>query len=280
MIFREQRIATNGTELVVATAGEGPAALLIHGWPHDWRIWKGVGARLADRGYRVIAPNLRGIGGSTSSDSGYDIATLADDMAGIIAALGIDDALVAGLDAGAPVGLMLAFRHRARVRCLALSESLIGDLTGAEDFLARGAPWWFGFHAIPGLAESVVEGRETQYLTWFYDNDGNGGRNVTADLRTKFVAAYTGRTALRSGFELYRTLPANARLIRDAIAEAPLSMPVLAMTGGVVGDAIARQLKNVATDLKVVPIEGAGHLVPLDQPDVVARVLVDFDRRA
>lgn len=60
---RETVIATNGTRLNVATAGSGPPVLLVHGFPHTWRVWADVVPVLA-RSHRVIAPDLRGLGGS------------------------------------------------------------------------------------------------------------------------------------------------------------------------------------------------------------------------
>ncbi|WP_220129709.1 alpha/beta fold hydrolase [Sphingomonas chungangi] len=56
-------VRANGIDIHVATAGEGPAILLLHGWPHIWRIWEPVMTRLAEH-HRVIAPDLRGIGGA------------------------------------------------------------------------------------------------------------------------------------------------------------------------------------------------------------------------
>ncbi len=89
-------------------------------------------------------------------------------------------------------------------------ESLLGRLPGAESFLAGGAPWWFGFHAVPGLAETVLEGNEARYLDWFLDT-GTLGDGVRPAVRDAFVRAYTGREALRCAFSYYRALPSAPR---------------------------------------------------------------------
>lgn len=70
------------------------------------------------RHHRVIAPDLRGIGGSTRAAEGYDLHTLSDDMAGLLAALDARHAVAVGIDAGAPIAWMLAMRHAAHVRKL------------------------------------------------------------------------------------------------------------------------------------------------------------------
>lgn len=68
-----RRIATNGVQLNVAIAGDGPAVLLLHGFPHTWQLWSGIMGRLAGQ-YRVIAPDLRGFGASARAVEGYDAA--------------------------------------------------------------------------------------------------------------------------------------------------------------------------------------------------------------
>ncbi|MER7156879.1 alpha/beta fold hydrolase, partial [Streptomyces lydicus] len=94
-----RRIATNGVRLNVAIAGDGPAVLLLHGFPHTWQLWSGIMGRLAGR-YRVIAPDLRGLGASARATEGYDAGTLAADAEGLLDALGEPSAAVVGIDAG------------------------------------------------------------------------------------------------------------------------------------------------------------------------------------
>ena len=160
------RITTNGTVLHVATAGQGPAVVLLHGWPHTWQLWTNIIPALVAT-HRVIAPDLRGLGDSERAADGYDLHTLAADIAGLLQALGETRADIVGIDAGAPPAFMLAMQRPSQVRRLVLMESLLGGLPGAERFLAAGPPWWFGFHAVAGLAETVLTGHEGEYLDWF-----------------------------------------------------------------------------------------------------------------
>ncbi|WP_345407597.1 alpha/beta fold hydrolase [Nonomuraea salmonea] len=171
-----RRVPVNGVELNVAIAGSGPAVLLLHGFPHTWQVWTDVMADLSAH-HQVIAPDLRGFGASSRAATGYDAATLADDAAALLTALGVSSAAVAGIDAGTPPAFLLAARRPDLVRRLVVMESLLGRLPGAEDFLAGGPPWWFGFHAVPGLAETVLEGNEAAYVDWFL-NAGTLGEGV------------------------------------------------------------------------------------------------------
>ncbi|WP_328549633.1 MULTISPECIES: alpha/beta fold hydrolase [unclassified Streptomyces] len=159
-----RRIATNGVQLNVAIAGDGPAVLLLHGFPHTWQLWSGIMGRLAGQ-YRVIAPDLRGFGASARAVEGYDAGTLAADAEGLLDALGEPSAAVVGIDAGTAPAVLLALRRPGLVRRLVVMEALLGRLPGAEHVVAGGAPWWFGFHAVPGLAETVLAGNEARTST-------------------------------------------------------------------------------------------------------------------
>jgi pimeloyl-ACP methyl ester carboxylesterase len=265
------QVPANGVEVNVAIAGRGPAVLLLHGFPHTWRLWEHVVPRLA-RDHRVIAPDLRGLGATGRPGEGYDAGTLADDAAALLDALGEPSAAVAGIDFGAAPAFLLAMRRPERVRRLVLMEAVLGALPGAEGFTA---PWWFGFHAVPGLAETVVAGNEAEYIGWFLDS-GTRADGVPTDVRAEFLKAYTGSDALRAAFAHYRALPETGRQILAAAQGARLRVPTLAIGAHPVGDALERQLRPIADDLSGHVIPDCGHLVPLDRPDALLPLLGDF----
>lgn len=267
-------LRVNGIEVGVTITGEGPAVLLLHGFPHTRRLWAEIVPRLARR-HRVIAPDLRGLGESERPPDGYDARTLAADAEALLDALDEPTASVVGIDAGAPPAFVLAMRRPGRVRRLVLMESLLGRLPGAEEFLAGGPPWWFGFHAVPGLAETVLTGHEAEYVDWFLDA-GTRGRGLPREIRDHFVAAYTGRDALRAAFEHYRAMPVSAGQIADAVASGRLKVPTMAIGAHPVGDALARQLRPIADDLVTHLVEDCGHIIPLDRPDALAELLEPF----
>ncbi|MER5780400.1 alpha/beta hydrolase [Streptomyces mobaraensis] len=267
-------VPVRGVELNVALAGSGPAVLLLHGFPHTWELWTDVMAELSGR-YRVIAPDLRGFGRSGRSSAGYDARSLADDAEALLTALGEPSAAVVGIDAGAPPAFLLALRRPERVRRLVLMESLLGTLPGAEDFLAAGPPWWFGFHAVPDLAETVLEGHEAEYVDWFL-RSGTLGDGVRPALRDAFVRAYTGRDALRAAFAVYRALPESAARIEHATAAARLTVPTMAVGAHPVGRALEHQLRPLADDLTGHLIEDCGHIVPLHRPRALLALLGPF----
>ncbi|MEV4452015.1 MULTISPECIES: alpha/beta fold hydrolase [Streptomyces] len=274
-----RQVKANGVELNVALAGEGPAVLLLHGFPHTWQLWTHVLDGLAGR-YRVIAPDLRGCGASARTADGYDAGTLAADAEALLDALGETSAAVVGIDAGTPPAFLLAMRRPDLVRRLVVMESLVGRLPGAEEFLAHGAPWWFGFHAEsglakPGLAESVLTGHEDRYIDWFLDA-GTLGQGVDPAVRDAFVHAYTGTEALRCAFSYYRALPESSRQIQDAVRTARLTVPTMAIGAHPVGSALEQQLRPVTDHLIGHVIENCGHIIPLHRPDRLLGLLEPF----
>jgi pimeloyl-ACP methyl ester carboxylesterase len=154
-------------------------------------------------------------------------------------------------------------------------ESLLGRLPGGEDFLKAGPPWWFGFHAVPDLAETVLEGSEEQYVDWFL-NAGTLGDGVRPPLRDAFVRAYTGREALRCAFSYYRALPQSAEQIERAVAGARLTVPTMAVGAHPVGDALQRQLRPITDDLTGHLIKDCGHIIPLHRPQALLSLLRPF----
>lgn len=113
-------VYANGSRFHVVEAGTGPLVLLLHGFPEFWWSWRHQLAPLAAAGYRAVAIDLRGTGGSDKPPRGYDTETLAADVAGLVGALGEQDATIVGHDTGGAIGWTVATQHPAVVRRLVL----------------------------------------------------------------------------------------------------------------------------------------------------------------
>jgi pimeloyl-ACP methyl ester carboxylesterase len=113
-------VSANGIRLHVAEAGTGPLIVLLHGFPQYWWTWRHQLTGLAEAGFRVVAPDLRGYGASDKPPRGYDALTVAGDIAGLIRALGEREAFVVGHDWGGHIGWTLAALHPRAVRRLAV----------------------------------------------------------------------------------------------------------------------------------------------------------------
>lgn len=216
-----------GLEMNVALPGQGSALVLLHGFPHTWQLWSEVIPELALT-HSVVAPDLRGLGGTTRTADGYDAMNLARDTLGLLDALDVGPADVVGIDLGTSPSLLLALAHPHRVRRLVVMESLAGPLPAAEAFLGGGAPWWFGFHAVRGLAENVLQGHEPEYLDFFLQA-GTLGRGVSPEFRDTVLRACSGKESLSCAFEHYRALPTSGAQIVQEASAGRLTVPTMAV---------------------------------------------------
>lgn len=118
--WAHRSISANGIRLHVAECGEGPLVVLLHGFPEFWWSWRHQLTGLAERGFRAVAVDLRGYGDSDKPPRGYDLWTLAGDVAGLIRGLGESRAHVVGHGWGGHVGWTVTALHPRLVRSLAV----------------------------------------------------------------------------------------------------------------------------------------------------------------
>src|SRR5438093_207220 len=111
-------VHTNGINVHIAEAGDGPPVLLLHGFPELWYSWRHQLPALADAGFHAIAPDQRGYGGTSAPPSveDYDIHHLVADVVGLLDALGEENAVVVGHDWGSLVLSSLVHLASDRVR--------------------------------------------------------------------------------------------------------------------------------------------------------------------
>jgi pimeloyl-ACP methyl ester carboxylesterase len=254
----------NGVDLGYAIAGCGPAILLLHGWPFTWYTWHKLIPVLATT-YTVVAPDMRGIGRSEKASVGYDVVSLANDAAAILAHEGFKTANVLGHDLGVGVAFQLAMRHPGLVRRLALTESIVLGAPNAEIFMDA-PPWWVAWHSVPELPEHVVAGREGAYLDWFYTNLTFRRSGISDHARDQHVAAYSGVAAMRGGFEHYRAFSKTTEQGREA-SQQRLTMPVLALGGDLVGDVLHKQMAALGDNVAGGRIANCGHVIQEEQPE-------------
>jgi pimeloyl-ACP methyl ester carboxylesterase len=258
------------------TAGHGPAVLLLHGWPQTWYMWRGIIPRLATR-YRVIAPDLRGLGDSSRPAGGYDKKTIANDVWRLAHDILAEQRLfVVGHDWGGPVAFSLAAQHRDAVRRLAIFDVPVpGDGTPVM-FNNR---WHHGLHWELDFPETLTAGREDVYLSFFYRNWGARPDAVSEEAQREYLRTYRLPGAMRAGFNFYRATPQDVADNEAFLAQGKLQMPVLCY-GGTHGRgrgmAALESWKRVATDARGGIAEGCGHWIPEERPDWAADQLLAF----
>ncbi|MEW9554861.1 alpha/beta fold hydrolase [Nonomuraea sp. NPDC050783] len=257
-------------------AGE-TAFVLLHGWPQTSYAWRKVLPELG-RSFPVIAPDLRGLG-SSERRGPYDKATIARDVAALLASLGHERYVVVGHDMGALVAHALAVQHPERVIGLVVLEMLLAGF-GLEEATGIGPAgntfWHIPFHLAPaGHPEALTHGREDLYLHRFYHDSLYDPEAFSAEDRAHYVEAYRAPGAMHAGFEWYRALFEDAEFNRRAAARGLLSMPVLAVGGAHrMGGAVRESFARVATSVAGETWERCGHYPHEEQPGrLVARLL-------
>ncbi|MFP5455693.1 MAG: alpha/beta fold hydrolase [Alphaproteobacteria bacterium] len=115
----------NGIAMHWVEQGEGPAIVLCHGFPHIWLSWRHQIPVLAQAGWRVIVPDMRGMGQTEgpADHSHYDVHAIVGDLTGLLDHLGLEEAVFAGLDFGVFAIYDLAYLHPQRVRAIIALEN-------------------------------------------------------------------------------------------------------------------------------------------------------------
>jgi len=259
-----QYIEVQGTTLAYQSRGEGDLAVFVHGFPHDHRLWLDQLDGLKDLRCCVV-PDLRGSGRSDPVASAVlAVEHLADDVAGLIEALGQASADVVSLSMGGYAALALWERHPDRVRSLVLMDTR----SGADSEAGRAAR--------RETAQQVAD---------------QGSGVLTADLLKGLLspgAGLTARVRLRSMIEatpaetIVAALEGMARRADRTDILASITVPTLVMVGEddqVTPLEVAGHMAELIPNAELVVIPAAGHLPPIETPEAVNDTLRGFWER-
>ena len=277
--FSHHTATVNGIQLHYVTGGHGDPVVLLHGWPETWYSWHRVMPALA-KNYTVIAPDLRGLGDSSKPPSGYDGKTVAEDMHQLVTQLGFKSIFLVGHDIGTQVAYSYAAEHPTEVKKLAVMELPIPGFTPPR---LEGKIWWFIFHQTPNVPETLVQGKEMMYLSWFFRGLPYNPSAITEADINEYVSHYSAPGGMRAGFEYYRAFPQDA-IQNMNYSKTKLTMPVLAMGAGYIpalGGKIPMQsivygMKILAQNVTGITVPNSGHFIPEEQPQFVIDQLLKF----
>ena len=273
--FHHRMVRTGDVNIHAVIGGDGPPLVLLHGFPQTWWEWHKIMPSLAAQ-RTVIAIDLRGAGHSDSPQGGYDKATLAGDVHGVMEALGFDRYAVCGHDIGAMVALALACTHREAVTHLAILDAPMPGWSEWEALFTDPKVWHFAFHMKRDVPELLLAGREYVYVSTFisdraFDHRAHAPEDVELYAR---ALAQPGNT--RGGLEWYRAFPtdhANALGWKRQL----LTVPVLALGGDHrYGPQIVAMLKEFATDVSGGSIANCAHWLPEERPGEIADAVLKF----
>jgi pimeloyl-ACP methyl ester carboxylesterase len=259
----------NDLHLNVRSVGEGPAVLFIHGWSLSGEVWDRQLRVVAEAGYRAIAMDQRGHGGSDSPLGGYGIAELASDALGVLDALDVDRAVVVGWSLGGMVGLRLAHDHRDRVVALVSVAS-----TGVAAARTEGYP--FGVPAEAPLA-MILEADHVDRVSARRRAVGDPFKGAPPEATLDWLHRISLQTPSWSGRAAMRTLLCTDQTdLLDSI-----NVPVTQIVGTADPALSIRGARWVCEQLGSVLVElDCGHYPMLEMPDEFDRVLLTAIRNA
>ncbi len=256
----------------VQDEGDGPAVVLLHGFPDSHALWRHQVPALVGAGYRVIVPDLRGFGESSrpTGVESYGILDIVGDVLGILDAQGVQRAHVVGHDWGAALAWAMAAFIPDRVDHLAALS--VGHPSAFRDVgdVQRQKSWYMLFFQFEDIAEQWLSADDfANFRAWSSHPDID-----------KVVADLSRPGALTAALNWYR-----ANLHPRTWIEPPLVFPqVQAPSMGVwsSGDFALEEAgmtgsqRYVDGSWRYERIEGAGHWMQLEAADQVSALLVDF----
>ncbi|MCX5177451.1 alpha/beta fold hydrolase [Streptomyces virginiae] len=275
--FTSHHAEVNGTRLHYVEGGSGAPLVLLGGWPQTWWQWNKVLPALAGR-YRVIAVDLRGMGGSAKPDTGYDKKTMAADVHALLVHLGLERAHVVGHDIGAMVAYAFAANHpEATDRIALLDVSHPEEAWTQMPLLPRPGLrhlWWFAFNQVQGLPEQLLAGRYHLLLDELFAGMTTDPAAIDDRSRAVYARAYDSPDAIRAGNAWYRAFRQD---IDDLADYSPVTAPLLALGGEHSNhERLLAAVPALGTDTRVVRVDGCGHYLPEERPEVVTTELTRF----
>jgi pimeloyl-ACP methyl ester carboxylesterase len=272
--FAEKSAAVDGVNLRYLVGGTGPVVVLLHGYTQTSHMWHPLLPKLSAN-HTVIAPDLRGAGGSDRPAGGYDKKTLARDIHGLVRQLGHQQVALVGHD----IGLMVAYAYAAQfpteVSKVVLMDAFLPGIGNWKDVWLLRDLWHFHFHGEVPLA--LVKDRERIYFEHFWnDFAADRTKSVPDADRRIYAAAYARADGMRAGFEYFKAFEQDARDFATFSAT-KLEMPFLVLTGEKAsGTFLIDQARLVANRVTGTVVKGSGHWLMEEARDQVIPAIVAF----
>jgi len=308
--IKHRTIKTNGINMHIAEAGEGPLVLMLHGFPELWYSYRHQLPALAGAGYHAVAPDIRGYGQSDAPPNveDYGMKDHLADALGILDALGAETAVVVGHDWGAPMAWNSAVLHPDRYRAVVgLSVPFLTRSSGPPTDIFKAVFkdnfFYMLYFQEPGVAEKELESdarttlrtflcaasgdavpagflgkkKGDLFLTGMDNPEKLPGWLSEADVDV--FANEFRRTGFRGGLNRYRNMDRDWHDLPQ-LADAKIAQPALFIGGskdGVLAFTSMDAMKANCSDLRdLVMIEGAGHWTQQERPKEVNEALIKF----
>ncbi len=272
-----------GLRMHVVEAGPpaGDPVLLLHGWPQHWFQWRHQIPALADAGYRVIAPDLRGFGQTAAPPGGYDKENMATDVLNLMDALGLERVKLLAHDWGGWIGFILCVRAPERFdRYLALNIAHLWSQPSPRQFLSL---WRFWYQVViasplgrrllrdhPRFVQRVIQGSSPNPQAW-----------SAADIEA-FTRPLQEPARAEASVQLYRTflLREMGRAAAGRYQRTRLTVPTKLLFGtddfAIPKAFFSRPTSEFADDFTIEFIPDTGHFIAEERPELVNDRALEF----
>ena len=265
------RIDVDGVGIEYEAVGEGRPVVLLHGFPDSGRLWRHQVPALADAGFRVVVPDLRGYGRSDKPEQvdAYSMMLLAGDVMAMMSDAGVDRAHVVGHDWGAGLAWAMASLAPGRVDHLVVM-SVGNPVPFLRTLEQRQKSWYMLLFQFPGIAERwLTEDNWANFRVWAGHPDAD---QVIAELEE------TG--SLTPGLNYYRANVGPESWVGPPLELPPVQAPAMGLwsTGDIALTEVQMtdSAKNMAGSWRYERLDGPGHWMQLEAPDQVNALLLDF----
>jgi pimeloyl-ACP methyl ester carboxylesterase len=282
--WTHRHVSANGIRLHIAEAGDGPLVLLLHGFPEFWWSWRHQLVALPNAGYRVVAPDLRGYGASDKPPRGYDVPTLAADLAGLVRALGEREAVFVGHDWGGHLAWSVAAIHPnlvSKLAVLSIAHPLRLEEALRHSAEQRHASSYIARFQVPWSPERWLVADDAANVGGLLHNWGGPGfpDKETEDIcREAMQIMYVPNRALEYYRWSARSMPRSDGRRYRALMETPITAPTLQLHGELdpcILSATAQGSGRYVTgpyDWR--ELRGLGHFPHQEDPDLVTAELL------
>jgi pimeloyl-ACP methyl ester carboxylesterase len=286
--FRTESARVNGVSLHYWVGGDpnGPPVLLWHGFLGTAYSWHKLMPLLADAGYSMLVPDMRGYGDSDkpAGDAGYDGAALAEEFRSLVGQIGFGagrSLILIAHDMGAPPALLWAAKYPDEIAALLYIEApvmlqsiLEKIITFTPGAMVKGSMWWWVLPLAPGVPEALLVGNEKEFLNWFYLGDAVVKHEaISPETVDEYLRTFAGVEGVLGALGVYRTVFTTMTQTLP-LTQNKVQLPVVAIGGQKgLGARVGQSVATVAANLKSVVLPDCGHFVPEERPEAVLEQL-------
>jgi pimeloyl-ACP methyl ester carboxylesterase len=287
--WQHRNIITNGIRMHYVIQGEGPLVVLLHGFPEFWYSWRHQIPFLAEHGYTVVAPDLRGYNDTDKPRSGYDVQTLLRDIVGLIKGVGYEKAIIVGHDWGGALAWVFAMRYpKMTERLIVLNAphpwAFMRELRTLRQLRKS---WYMFIFQIPWLPDYMLGRNHAQTIGRLLSESAVQKAAFPPDVLQQYQEAMSKPGVLTAALNYYRASFrstfrfGSARTIYTD-ARSLIHTPTLLIWGEQVvalGIELTYGLEQWVPTIQIQRLPDSGHWVQQEKPAKVNELMLQFLQR-